>query len=415
MTENQRKIDRRKFLKSVGAAGLGSFLAVSGCKSKKREQAASTDKQTQPPKKTETPELPRRKLGNTGVEVPVLALGTMFDAVEKQVVLRRALELKVTYWDTAHGYTGGNSELGIGKFLSREPQARKDLFIASKASDAETPDQVEERLQESLKRMNTDYVDVYYLHGIDDPDFLRDEFGEWAKSAKERGLIKFFGFTTHDNITEMLNKAAGLDWVDVIMHSYNFRLMSDKQLNAAIDACYKAGKGLVAMKTMARGSVARQEDNELAQQLLKRGFTEGQVKLKVVLEDKRFASVCVGRDNLEHLALNVAAVHDKTALAREDVELLLQYAEATCDSYCAGCSKICNSAVPEAPYVNDIMRYLMYYNGYGEHQAAREEFAKIPADVRRKLLAVDYSAAESRCPQRMPIGKLVAEAVRKLA
>jgi len=57
----------------------------------------------------------------------------------------------------------------------------------------------------------------------------------------------------------------------------------------------------------------------------------------------------------------------------------------------------------------------MYYNSYGEQQDARELFAKIPQDARDKLLSADYSLAEARCPQHLPIGKLMAEAVRKLA
>lgn len=71
--------------------------------------------------------------------------------------------------------------------------------------------------------------------------------------------------------------------------------------------------------------------------------------------------------------------------------------------------------MPDVPYVSDIMRHLMYYNSYGEHQEARELFAKIPGTVRGKLLSANYSPAEARCPQHLPIGKLVAEAVGKLA
>jgi len=58
---------------------------------------------------------------------------------------------------------------------------------------------------------------------------------------------------------------------------------------------------------------------------------------------------------------------------------------------------------------------LMYYNSYGERDTARQLFAQIPEDARNKLLTIDYSLAQSRCPQHLPIGKLVAEAVSKLA
>jgi len=61
------------------------------------------------------------------------------------------------------------------------------------------------------------------------------------------------------------------------------------------------------------------------------------------------------------------------------------------------------------------MRYLMYYNSYGEQDEARRLFAEIPSSLRNKLVNLDYSIAEARCPQHMPIGELMAEAVGKLA
>ena len=57
----------------------------------------------------------------------------------------------------------------------------------------------------------------------------------------------------------------------------------------------------------------------------------------------------------------------------------------------------------------------MYYNSYGEKQMAKETFVQIPSDVRERLLNIDYSAAEKRCPQGIEIGRLIAEAVSKLA
>jgi hypothetical protein len=93
----------------------------------------------------------------------------------------------------------------------------------------------------------------------------------------------------------------------------------------------------------------------------------------------------------------------------------MKYAHATCSGYCAGCAEICDAALGDMPYVSDIMRYLMYYNSYGEKEMARELFAEIPRAARNRLLSTDYSTAEARCPQRLPIGELVAEAVSKLA
>jgi hypothetical protein len=115
------------------------------------------------------------------------------------------------------------------------------------------------------------------------------------------------------------------------------------------------------------------------------------------------------------LTTNVAAVLDKTKLSKEDKDVLAEYAKATCSSYCAGCGGVCSSALSDMPYVSDIMRYLMYYNSYGDEDRARKLFAEIPTDVRDRLLKVDYSLAEARCPQKVQIGRLIVEAVRKLA
>jgi len=280
-------------------------------------------------------------------------------------------------------------------------------------------EKVEERLQTSLKRMNTNYIDLYYgVHGLSDPAQLDDELKQWVKSAKQRKLIRFFGFSTHKNMAQCLAAAAKLDWIDAIMTTYNFRLTQDSKMAAAIDACNKAGVGLIAMKTQAlRGyhKTDSEADEKLMKHFMQRGFTEGQAKIKAVLEDKRFSSACVGMINVSLLTLSVAAVLDKTKLSQADMEVFTEYAQATCSGYCAGCAQICDSALADAAYVSDVMRYLMYYNSYGDKDRARELFAQIPGKVRNKLLSANYSPAEARCPQHLPIGKLVAEAVSKLA
>jgi predicted aldo/keto reductase-like oxidoreductase len=157
---------------------------------------------------------------------------------------------------------------------------------------------------------------------------------------------------------------------------------------------------------------------KLLSYFLKRGFTEGQAKLKFVLEDKRLSSVCVGMQNLTLLTSNVAVSLDKTKLSQTDVDVLREYAQATCNSYCAGCAHICDSALRvgfQQGQISDIMRYLMYYNSYGEKKMAKELFAEIPRTVLSRLLSTNYSTAEARCPQHMPIRELIAEAVSKLA
>ena len=445
MKEERNKINRRNFLKTMGAAGLApAFAGVTSGFASAEAKTGSGDPNAVDPnapeklQKPKFPQVPRRKLGKTGVKVPCLSLGGNYSFIDKQVVLRKTLDWGINYWDTAHNYAGGNSELGIGKFLSKNPELRKKLFIVSKASFAKTVADVERLLQTSLKRMNTKYIDLYLgVHTLPDPGQLTDELKQWAKSAKKRKLIQFFGFSTHSNMAQCLAAAAKLDWIDAVLTRYSFRMMADTKMQAAIEACHKAGKGLIAIKTLGRGQrgprrgprrpgqrgplgglgrpVEAEEDKKLLSHFLQRGFTEGQAKIKFVLEDKRFSSVCVGMQTVALLTSNVAAALDKTKLSQADMEVLKQYAQATCSGYCAGCAYICDSALPNVPYVSDIMRYLMYYNSYGEQDRARELFAQIPGKIRDKLLSTDYKLVEACCPQHLPVGELVAEAVSKLA
>ena len=418
MNEKHSRIDRRSFLKTMGAAGLTPVLASAAAQAGPNEPNAP-----EKPKPSGLPQVPKRKLGKTGVEVPCLSLGGTINLLENQIMLKKALEWGVTYWDTSDSYEGGNSELGIGNYLSKNPDMRERLFIVTKAYGTKTIEEAEVHLQTSIKKMATRYVDLYFImerekseHGLSDPSQLTDRLKRWVKFAKKRNMIRYFGFSTHKNMAECLAAAAKLDWIDAIMTTYNFRVMQDSKMQEAVEACHKAGIGLVAMKTQAHGqAIETDEDKKLLGHFLKRGFTLGQAKIKAVLQDERISSVCSRMGNIATLTENVAAVLDKTKLSQTDMEVFREYAQANCSGYCAGCANICGSALPEMPYISDIMRYLMYYNSYGEKKHARELFAQIPVGVRNKLLATDYTAAESRCPQHMPIGRLMAEAASKLA
>jgi len=413
MNGKQNKIDRRDFLKTAGAASIGSVLASARAIAGPNEPNVVDPNAKEKAQEPKLPPVPRRKLGKTGVEVPCLALG--FGAAGEPTVLRKALEWGINHWDTSLVAAGGNSEISIGEFISKNPKVRKDLFIVTKESDSKTAADLEKCLQKSLEKMHTTYVDLYMgVYRMSEPEQLTDEVKKWAENAKKRKLIRLFGFSTHKNVDRCLSAAAKLGWIDAVQMTCNFRTIRDANMQAAIEACHKAGIGLIAMKTQAKMTDS-DEDKKLTEHFLKRGFTEGQAKIKAVLEDERISTACVAMQNVALLTTNVAAVLDKTKLSQTDVTFLDTYAQASCSGYCAGCAYICDEALTEAPYVSDIMRYLMYYNSYGQQERAKELFATIPSEARGRLLSMDYSIAEARCPQHMPIGKLVNEAVSKLA
>lgn len=403
----EKHLSRRDFFKTAGVVGAGSMLAVAGTLPPGSAAAAES--------KGESLRVPTRPFGKTGVQVSILSLGGMFDIPSNQLLLNQALKWGVTYWDTADCYEGGNSELGIGQFFSRYPEKRKEVFLVTK-SDSREPKGMTELLDRSLERMKTDFIDLYLIHGMRSIDEINNDTKAWAEKAKSQGKIKLFGFSTHSNMEDLLLAAAKLGWIDGIMTTYNFRVMGSDKMKAAVEACSKAGIGLTAMKTQGGGWVRNlvETDLEMTDRFIKLGFTDKQAKLKVVWENPEIASICSQMPNMTILTANIAAALNQTKLSAADHDLMQRYAAETASSYCAGCTQICEPTVCGAAPIGDILRYLMYYHSYGDHDRARSLFAEIPPATRERLLSLDYARAESRCPQRLPISQLLEEATAVL-
>ncbi|MGD8368643.1 MAG: aldo/keto reductase [Desulfobacterales bacterium] len=403
MTDDKQGCSRREFLKIASAAGAGAVLPS-------RFAAAA------PLAEAETVQVPLRPFGRSGVNVSILSLGGMFDTGNNQLLLRQAVRWGVTYWDTADCYGGGTSEEGIGKYFSRQPQDREKIFLVSK-SDARDPDGMTRLLDRSLKRMNTGTIDLYFVHGIRSISELDDRTRRWAERAKAEGKIRLFGFSTHSNMERCMLDAVRLGWVDGIMMAYNFRLMHTPAMKKAVAACTEAGIGLTAMKTQGGGQIRSDSSAEstLAAGFLARGFTDAQARLKAVWENRDIASICSQMPNMTYLMANVAAAVDKVRLSASERRLMRTLARETVSDYCAGCTDLCESALAESVPIGDVMRFLMYARSYGEADRARRLFSAIPAKIRRRLAAVDYTEAERSCPRQMAIGRLMKEAVRELA
>ncbi len=390
-------IQRRDFLKLVGA-GAGVLAVKPGLAAEGKPAG----------------KMPLRTFGRSGIKVPILSIGGMFDIPNNQVVLHQALANGVSYWDTADCYEGGKSEEGIGQFFERTPDSRAKVFLVTK-SDARDPSGMTRLLNRSLTRIKTDYIDLYFIHGISSIEEMSPEMRVWVDQAKKDGKIKLFGFSTHKNMQACMQGAAELGWIDGIMMKYDFRLRRNDAMKRAVEACAKAGIGLTAMKTMGGGPVRTGSEAELALagKFVERGFTEQQAKLKAVWEDQEIAAICSQMPNVTLLKANVAAALDQVPLTSQEQSALDHYAAATESSYCAGCNAHCESA--SGLPVCDVMRHLMYLHAYGDAGLARSSFAALPPGIRSALRTADFSAAESACPHRLPLARLMQEATEELA
>ena len=395
------KLNRRDFFKKTAAIGVGA--TVGGSSFWRPSQTAA---QVTIPKAP----MPRRPFGRSGTMVSTLSLGGMFDILNNRLALAKALDWGINYWDTAEGYGRGRSEEGIGRWFARNPDTREQVFLVTKLS-TRRPGDFTTRLEACLKRLHTDYVDLFFVHGIRDISEMESSLKSWAQTMKKAGKIKLFGFSTHSNMEDCLEGAAKLPWVDGIMFTYNYRLMHEPRMKDAVQACYRAGIGLTAMKTQGGGPVKSDSEFEIkmAGRFIQKGFSDNQAKLMAVWQDERIASICSQMPNLTIMATNAVAAVEQTRLSKSDHDLLARYAKETSGDYCAGCERLCSEVLPESVPIGDVMRCLMYFHSYQDHGLARSIFESLPARTRALLTQLDFSEAERSCPRKLPIGKLMRE------
>jgi uncharacterized protein len=354
----------------------------------------------------DAPRVPRRTLGKTGQKVPILLLGggAGFDP-KFDPKIARALQHGVDYVDAARVYAGGTCEANAATTLERL-QALDKVWITSKteARDAAT---LESDVDKSLAALRRKWVDLYYLHGIEDPAVLDDKaLLASVDKLKKSGKIKYFGFSCHDGtVAQLLTKAAGISSIDSIMFRYNFRTYGNKELNQAIDAAHKANIGLIAMKT--QGAEASFE--EAWKKFEKTGkWTKHQAVLKAVWADTRITAAVSHMDSLEKLQQNIAAAVDDEKLGWADWKAIERYALATRAEACDGCGHLCGSALEGRVDVASTLRCVMYHDVYGDAAKARRVFSQLPPSTR--ALAGDFEAASRACPHGVDIARHIERA-----
>ena len=191
-----KKTTRRNFIiTSVTVAG-----GVMGVNSLQNNSKNNTKTQIKIPLS-----IPKRTLGNTGIKVPLLGLGgagrsTPLDKSSREneaiAIIERALELGIKYFDTAASY--GTNEDYLGKVL---PPYRQQIFLATKTYNRDR-DGMWRQLESSLKRLNTDYLDLWQLHSLSSSEHIETIFSKnggikAVEEAKEQKIIRFAGITAH--------------------------------------------------------------------------------------------------------------------------------------------------------------------------------------------------------------------------
>jgi len=251
-------MEKRDFLKSMTGLTAGVLLPFKGPAGnmKNRDRLGEI--------------LPLRKLGKTGKEVTMLGVGgyhvgwtTERDAQE---VIEAALEGGVRFFDNAESYGPHTGEIRYGKYLT--PKYRDLVFLMTKSfsKDVKT---ARKHFEESLKRMNTDYLDLWQIHSLQSPEDvdvrLKDGFLELVRELKESGKVKHVGFTGHADPNahvRMFEQSKDTDIFDTVQMPVNLVDMSyhESFFKKVFPLAMEKNMAVLAMKTLADGRFFSKKD-----------------------------------------------------------------------------------------------------------------------------------------------------------
>jgi len=317
-------MNRRNFLKSLAVAwAAGSQVSELGA-----ADSAAT--------KTGL-KLPHRPLGRTGVEVSVLALGGVIGMQlspspthDPVAIADTALDLGITYFNTSPDYNDGQSETNYGQVLARR---RKEVFLATKTNDR-TYDGTLRSVEQSLKRLRTDRLDLLQIHAVSaDEDLVA-----WGKPGgvlaglhklRDQKVTRFIGLTGHDSAGK-LRQAIEMFEFDTLLTTLNPVSRRQPFREELLPAANRKEMGVIAMKVMGGGNGCLAAGNPLQKVL--RSYhdqTAHQVNAPLLLRYTLGLPVSVavvGVASGEQLKANIAAVRatkPMTLTERHKLELLL--------------------------------------------------------------------------------------------
>ena len=409
--DDLRAIDRREFLRRGVATGVGATLvpfAASGVEEVEKESAA--------------PKVRKRvTLGRTGLEVPDIGFGASRLSGEESLV-RHALDRGVTYFDTAESYTGGDSETTLGKALKGE---RENVLIASKTTckAGTTREALSKSLEDSLRRLQTDRIDVYFNHAVNDSSRLQNEaWGEFVTRAREQGKIRFTGMSGHGGqLAECLDYAFDHDLVDVVLVGFNYGQDPEfyERFTAAFDfvavqpelprllAKAKLNNvGVVAMKTLRGGRLNDLRAYESG------GSTFAQAAFRWVLSHPNVDSLVVTMRSNEMIDEYLGG-SGGAPVSRADGALLARYERRNGASQCRyGCSD-CASACPDEVAIDAVLRTRMYAEDYGDLELAREDYARLGVAA-SPCAGCEHQSCLSACPHGLDVPALTGRTHRLL-
>lgn len=371
-----------------------------------------------------------REFGNTGVKLSTLGFGamrlpsyekegkTVYDYEKSIEILRKAYDMGVNYFDTAPYYLDGESEIILGQAIK---PFRDKIYLSTKnpIEDA-SGENWRKRLETSLKKLDTDYIDFYHMWGISWDTYVNkiDVPGgpmEAALKAKEEGLIRHISFSFHDE-AENLFKIIDTGNFESMLVQYN---LLDRSNEKAISYAKEKGLGVVIMGPVGGGRLGHPSDT-IANLLPGKIKSSAEIALRFVMTNPSVTVALSGMGNMDMVEENVRVASNANPLSEAEllqIEGSMNENKEMENLYCTGC----NYCMPCPHDVNIPLNFKLmnYHRVYGITDYAKGEYANIGKvdwmKGKNAEACIECGICEDKCPQKIEIRKQLRETAEALA
>ena len=360
------------------------------------------------------------RLGKTELKVSDISFGSASSS--DPALVRHAFERGVNYFDSAESYRGGNAEEAIGEALQGK---RNKVFLTSKskAGASDPRKDMMQALEQSLKRLRTDYVDSYFNHAVNDVARMQNqEWWEFTALAKKPGKIRFRGMSGHGGrLVECLDYAIDKDLVDVILVAYNFghdpkfvdkvrRTFHWAALQPELPRVLAKAKhkdiGIVAMKVLMGAKLNDMRPYETA------GATFAQAAFRWTLSTNYADVLIVSMTDKTQIDEYLGASGDYK-LRKGDMELPERYTQLQLGTYCQPACNACETSCPENVEISEVLRTRMYAVDYRDPILAKSEYAALGKNAQACVTCAHQSCL-SACPKGVAIATFTRDAAQRL-
>ncbi len=365
-----------------------------------------------------------RDFGTTGIKISALGFGamrlptteingkTVFDHDESIRIIHKAIDLGVNYIDTAPYYCEKESEIIVGKAL----KGFRDRIYLSTKNPIETPSGSDwrKRLESSLSKLDTSYIDFYHMWGISWDTFvnsidLKDGPMEAALRAKDEGLIRHISFSFHDK-SENLFKLIDTGMFETVLCQYN---LMDRSNEEGMRYAKEKGLGVIVMGPVAGGRLGAPSP-AIASLLPGKVKSSPQLAMRFVLSNPMVDCALSGMGSMAMVTENAEIAGNGLSLSKIEIDTInVSMAENKKleGLYCTGC----NYCMPCPFGVNIPLNFQLmnYHRIYSLTDYARGEYKNIGTVAwlkgEKASACVGCGECETKCPQKIEIRKQLKE------